>query len=278
MEINEQQYKVPDGKGGYTIRHFETSDKVVKMSDGKTLKETYEEIKDTITNALNEKVNKTVTLQTNLASTASTNLNGSSASIGVTGTLPASNGGTGQTSLQATRNAMGLGNTTGVLPVANGGTGTNNLANVSVGYATNANYANSAGTAATCTGTANYANSAGSATTATNANYATNATNATNANYSASTDISKVFYPISHESTEDFNNITTLGMHTILLTSDTPNKPPYIGRVFMAVVGRNTCIQQIVWNYAGGRMWIRGTNDTLPDWWTWQKVTLETVS
>ena len=144
--------------------------------------------------------------------------------------------------------------------------------------ATNANYATSAGTAATCTGTANYATSAGSATTATNANYATNATNATNATYSASTDISKVFYPISHESTEDFNNITTLGMHTILLKSDTPNKPPYIGRVFMAVVGRGTCIQQIVWNYAGGIMWIRGTDDTLPNWWTWQKVTLETVS
>lgn len=42
---------------------------------------------------------------------------------GVYGTLPASKGGTGQTSLQATRNAMGLGNTTGALPVANGGTG-----------------------------------------------------------------------------------------------------------------------------------------------------------
>lgn len=39
------------------------------------------------------------------------------------GTLPASRGGTGQTSLQATRNAMGLGNTTGALPIANGGTG-----------------------------------------------------------------------------------------------------------------------------------------------------------
>lgn len=39
------------------------------------------------------------------------------------GTLPAAQGGTGQTSLQAARNAMGLGNTTGALPVANGGTG-----------------------------------------------------------------------------------------------------------------------------------------------------------
>ena len=36
--------------------------------------------------------------------------------------LPVGSGGTGQTSLQATRNAMGLGNTTGALPVANGGT------------------------------------------------------------------------------------------------------------------------------------------------------------
>ena len=40
------------------------------------------------------------------------------------GTLGVARGGTGQTSLQATRNAMGLGNTTGVLPIANGGTGT----------------------------------------------------------------------------------------------------------------------------------------------------------
>ncbi|MCL2562962.1 MAG: collagen-like protein [Oscillospiraceae bacterium] len=39
------------------------------------------------------------------------------------GTLPAARGGTGHTTLQATRNAMGLGNTTGALPLANGGTG-----------------------------------------------------------------------------------------------------------------------------------------------------------
>lgn len=47
----------------------------------------------------------------------------------VTGTLPVSHGGTGQTSLQATRNAMGLGNTLGALPVANGGTGASTAAN-----------------------------------------------------------------------------------------------------------------------------------------------------
>lgn len=44
------------------------------------------------------------------------------------GTLSVARGGTGQTSLQALRNAMGLGNTTGALPVANGGTGANNTA------------------------------------------------------------------------------------------------------------------------------------------------------
>ena len=37
--------------------------------------------------------------------------------------IAVAHGGTGQTSLQATRNAMGLGNTTGALPIANGGTG-----------------------------------------------------------------------------------------------------------------------------------------------------------
>lgn len=40
------------------------------------------------------------------------------------GVISPAQGGTGNTSLQATRNAMGLGNTTGALPVANGGTGT----------------------------------------------------------------------------------------------------------------------------------------------------------
>jgi hypothetical protein len=45
-----------------------------------------------------------------------------------TGALPVANGGTGQTSLQAARNAMGLGNTTGELPVANGGTGASTAA------------------------------------------------------------------------------------------------------------------------------------------------------
>ena len=44
------------------------------------------------------------------------------------GVLPAARGGTGQASLSAARNAMGLGNTTGALPVANGGTGASDAA------------------------------------------------------------------------------------------------------------------------------------------------------
>ena len=63
-------------------------------------------------------------LLVNLGSTSAANVLQTSPRPGVTGTLPAARGGTGQTSLQATRNAMGLGNTTGVLPIANGGTGT----------------------------------------------------------------------------------------------------------------------------------------------------------
>ena len=47
----------------------------------------------------------------------------------LTTALSASYGGTGYTSLQATRNAMGLGNTTGALPIENGGTGATNAAN-----------------------------------------------------------------------------------------------------------------------------------------------------
>ena len=45
------------------------------------------------------------------------------------GTLAVARGGTGQGSLQALRNAAGLGNTTGALPVANGGTGATAAAN-----------------------------------------------------------------------------------------------------------------------------------------------------
>lgn len=59
--------------------------------------------------------------------------------------LAASHGGTGQTSLQATRNAMGLGNTTGALPVANGGTGSADAAgarsNLGLGSAATMNIA-----------------------------------------------------------------------------------------------------------------------------------------
>lgn len=41
----------------------------------------------------------------------------------ITGTVPISQGGTGQTTAALARNALGLGNTTGALPIANGGTG-----------------------------------------------------------------------------------------------------------------------------------------------------------
>jgi len=64
---------------------------------------------------------------TNLGTTTAANVLTASPRPGVTGTLSAANGGTGQTTLQATRNAMGLGNTTGALPVANGGTGRTTL-------------------------------------------------------------------------------------------------------------------------------------------------------
>lgn len=40
-----------------------------------------------------------------------------------TGALPVANGGTGATTVAAARNALGLGNTSGAVPVANGGTG-----------------------------------------------------------------------------------------------------------------------------------------------------------
>ena len=54
----------------------------------------------------------------------------------VSGVLPVAKGGTGQVTLAAARNAMGLGNTTGALPVANGGTGATSLASITVGNAT----------------------------------------------------------------------------------------------------------------------------------------------
>ena len=43
--------------------------------------------------------------------------------VNLAGTVPVSRGGTGETTVAAARNALGLGNTNGALPVANGGTG-----------------------------------------------------------------------------------------------------------------------------------------------------------
>lgn len=72
-----------------------------------------------------DKLQTARTMQTNLGSTTAASFDGTSnVSLGIAGILSAAHGGTGQTSLQAARNAMGLGNTTGVLPIANGGTGT----------------------------------------------------------------------------------------------------------------------------------------------------------
>ena len=62
------------------------------------------------------------------------------------GTLPVARGGTGQATLQALRNSMGLGNTTGALPEENGGTGSASLSTVTVGFATQAT------SAAACSG------------------------------------------------------------------------------------------------------------------------------
>lgn len=55
-------------------------------------------------------------------SRAATSHNHSATNI-TSGTLAVARGGTGQTSVQALRNSMGLGNTTGAVPIANGGTG-----------------------------------------------------------------------------------------------------------------------------------------------------------
>lgn len=63
-------------------------------------------------------------------------------------TLPVANGGTGQTSLQGVRKALGLGDTTGALPVANGGTGVTSLATLR----SNMGLGNSTGTLAVANG------------------------------------------------------------------------------------------------------------------------------
>ena len=59
----------------------------------------------------------------NLASTTATSPLQASPRPGVIGTLPIANGGTGATTAAGVRNALGLGDTTGAVPIANGGTG-----------------------------------------------------------------------------------------------------------------------------------------------------------
>lgn len=59
-----------------------------------------------------------------------------------TGTLAIANGGTGATTAAGIRNAIGLGNTTGAVPIANGGTGATTAAGAktNLGFATMASY------------------------------------------------------------------------------------------------------------------------------------------
>lgn len=71
-------------------------------------------------NELSEKQENARIMYEDLKNKILTNLSANNITSGIL--LPAQ-GGTGNTSLQATRNAMGLGNTLGTLPVSNGGTG-----------------------------------------------------------------------------------------------------------------------------------------------------------
>ena len=62
-------------------------------------------------------------------SSSSAHANGISGNAAnVTGTVTIAHGGTGQTTVAAARNALGLGNTSGALPIANGGTGQTTIA------------------------------------------------------------------------------------------------------------------------------------------------------
>ena len=152
--------------------------------------------------------------------------------------------------------------------------------------ATNANYATSAGTAATCTGNAATATRAGIVTGGTikltggvtgEASFNT----AGNMSIAATVTRNNIFYPTAYESTASFNDIKPLGPFVIHVTTDTPNRPPYTGQMYGMVLGRNQNIQQFVWNYAGGIIFMRGAehaNADPPDWTSWKKFTIEVVS
>ncbi|MDR0788722.1 MAG: hypothetical protein LBN03_00815 [Bifidobacteriaceae bacterium] len=80
----------------------------------------------------NQNTNQTANLTTNLAPKQA---NANPTGVG-TALLPVEKGGTGQNSIQAFRNSLGLGNTTSQLPIANGGTGNANGFAQSAGYIT----------------------------------------------------------------------------------------------------------------------------------------------
>jgi len=202
------------------------------------------DFKDTIIQALDGKVNKTVTLQTNLASTASTNLNGSSASIGVTG----------------------------ILPIANGGTGKNELSNVSVGYAT---------TAGSCTGNAATATSASKVTGGTitltgdvtgSASFGSNG----NVSIAATAVKNNIFNATNAGNTADLNTLTDLGFYTIYpQDADTQHAPISGSRIYLMVIGTGTSRVQVAWAWTGAKMWVRGsTNITAANnWGIWHAAT-----
>ena len=56
MATIEQQYKLPDGKGGENVYHFETSDNQVLMADGRKLAESF--------NALHARLKKLIAYNT----------------------------------------------------------------------------------------------------------------------------------------------------------------------------------------------------------------------
>jgi len=259
------------------------------------------DFKDTIIQALDGKVNKTVTLQTNLASTASTNLNGSSASIGVTGILPIANGGTGKNELSnvsvgyATTAGSCTGNaatatsaskvTGGTVTLTGNVTGSASFgSNGNVSIATAANYATSAGSATTagsCTGNAATATSASKVTGGTitltgdvtgSASFGSNG----NVSIAATAVKNNIFNATNAGNTADLNTLTDLGFYTIYpQDADTQHAPISGSRIYLMVIGTGTSRVQVAWAWTGAKMWVRGsTNITAANnWGIWHAAT-----
>lgn len=112
---------------GDTVKQLDTEEVYIVVDDTKLNSEAgYEKFSaGTATNAKTAdafSTAKSITLTGDVTGTASST-GGWTIPTTYNGVVPASKGGTGQTSLQATRKAMGLGDTLGALPIANGGTG-----------------------------------------------------------------------------------------------------------------------------------------------------------